>query len=571
MAAISIAQLSHHVTVEDCYIFGSHRALLAANVHFLTVRSSEHSGYPAYEWMRITRFDGDKSTNYWGVGETNMKMGFLTHNGVGLRIENCLVYEMYDAFRPRGGDSEFTSLYRENVMMSSVDEHIEYDTFWHNPLHLRVTKNFFLDALASQALSPVMGGHLTIDHNLLYYSPEKGMETYFFKFDVPPGMRKQGFSPVHNILIAHNTFVNGRGNLIWSGQGKRWGYSKCIFENNLWFSGRRPGNWNVGMKAKPEIKSPWIPTEFNLIAGNSVNKSSLGSAKKTFRPVLKSEPIRSADPKTTGKLITDVTKEDVITIPGITYPMVDFNLLPNSDAVDSGRNETALATEHPTKGDAPDMGALELNQDWAMPMPGPRWAVGELKPWRPPLPASLSPHWLGLHEGATKPEHEAVFPLGEGHRAKPITLHFHAHELLENNQQNWKVINEAVKNDASSYLQATPVKKYNRVKSDIPSDFTVEFEIDEVQSLRIWFRVKSPGGGANSFWIKPDGLEDVSGDWVMINAVPGDWSWISWQGNGATFDAGKVTIDFLAREKGVLLADIVITNEWNGLPAGPWN
>lgn len=570
VAAISIAQLSHHITIEDCYIFGSHRAVHAANVHFLTVRSCEHSGYPAYEWMRLTSYDDDKTTDYWGIGMTNMKMGFLTHNGVGTRVENCLVYEMYDAFRPRGGDSDFPSLYQENVMMSSVDEHIEYDTFWHNPLHLRVTRNFFLDALASQALSPVMGGYLTIDHNLLYTSPEKGLEKYFFKFDVPIGILKQGFSPVHNILIAHNTFVNGRGNLIWAGQGQFWGYTNCKFENNLWYVGNKGGRWELGTIPRHGMDSPWVPSEYNLIAGNEVKFAELGPAKKTNSPVLQSGSIRSPWKKETGPMITDAIHGDVVTVPGKNHPIIDFNLIPGSEAVDAGNTETAAKTQHPTNGSAPDLGALELNQDWDMPMPGPRWAVGDMKPWRPPLPASLDPLWVGLQEGANHPEHPDVFPLGEGNRREPMTLHFRASQLISPEKQNWEVINQSGNND-SGVIKAILDSPAKRIFANTKPDFTIEFELERTEALRFWFKAKAKGGGSNSFWFHPRGMKDTNGNWMMVETEVGDWTWVSWQGNSATFGPGEVKLDFHAREGGLIIEDILVTNEWNGLPDGPWN
>lgn len=250
--------------------------------------------------------------------------------------------------------------------------------------------------------------------------------------------------------------------------------------------------------------------------------------------------------------------------------MVDFNLLPESEAVDAGRKETGIVTQHPTEGTAPDLGALEVNQKWDLPMPGPRWAVGKMKPWRPPLPASLSPHWIGLQEDAKLPEHTSVFPLGKGLRSVPMSLHYRADQVVPSKQVHWKVIQQGGADSKSPCLQAVTDEPFKKITSKTPPDFTVKFELDQPQSLRFWFKVKAKSGGCNSFWIRPRGMKDVQGNWMIVEANPGDWTWVSWQGNGATFGPGPVQVDFHVREVGLLLDDILITNEWDGLPSGPW-
>ena len=62
-----------------------------------------------------------------------------------------------------------------------------------------------------------------------------------------------------------------------------------------------------------------------------------------------------------------------------------FRLRPDSAAIDVGAEGDY---HHVTESAAPDAGALELGEEWVIPRPGPRWAVGDLTPWRPPLPPS---------------------------------------------------------------------------------------------------------------------------------------------------------------------------------------
>jgi len=43
-----------------------------------------------------------------------------------------------------------------------------------------------------------------------------------------------------------------------------------------------------------------------------------------------------------------------------------------------------------------DLGAVTPGTKWEFPRPGPRWAVGESALFRPPLPPSLDPWWVGF-------------------------------------------------------------------------------------------------------------------------------------------------------------------------------
>ncbi len=51
---------------------------------------------------------------------------------------------------------------------------------------------------------------------------------------------------------------------------------------------------------------------------------------------------------------------------------------------------------HTSAGKAPDLGAIELGEEWQFPRPGPRWATGDEITGRPPMPASFRAKWVGL-------------------------------------------------------------------------------------------------------------------------------------------------------------------------------
>jgi hypothetical protein len=78
---------------------------------------------------------------------------------------------------------------------------------------------------------------------------------------------------------------------------------------------------------------------------------------------------------------------------------LDAHLAPDSPAVDGG-----VPTElcpHEARGDAPDLGAIELGTQWDFPRPGPSWADFTNCPWRPPLPPSFDPRLAGF--GKSRP------------------------------------------------------------------------------------------------------------------------------------------------------------------------
>jgi len=75
---------------------------------------------------------------------------------------------------------------------------------------------------------------------------------------------------------------------------------------------------------------------------------------------------------------------------------MDFNLRPDSAAVDAGAAGKDKEYYHQSRGKAPDLGAIELGDTWKFPRPGPRWAKGSEIANRPAIPASLPRKWAGL-------------------------------------------------------------------------------------------------------------------------------------------------------------------------------
>jgi hypothetical protein len=102
------------------------------------------------------------------------------------------------------------------------------------------------------------------------------------------------------------------------------------------------------------------------------------------------------------------------TTPAITQaPIVDFRLETRGVSVDAGNPAPYLDTlyHHTRRGVQPDLGAIEVGQDWTL-SAGPRWAVGAKKPWRPAPPPSLDPSSMGFASPVPEPGFGALSLFG---------------------------------------------------------------------------------------------------------------------------------------------------------------
>jgi len=234
-----------------------------------------------------------------------------------------------------------------NLIQNSGDDSIEFDST--TLMNLRVHHNVILDGLCLLALSPVMGGGLTIDHNILFVSREHGLlYCALLKFGSPWG---SGL-PTRGVRIIHNTMVNTRDALWWCGSDHR--YEDMVFENNLFYVAH-PQDWKL---------PGFVPSRHNLYCG------------------LRLEPSHMPQ---------------VIHFNGLPFASwnpIDFSIRPGGPAVDAGAPSTEYF--HESRGKAPDLGAIELGEAWRFPRPGPRWAKGSEIANRPALPPSLPPKWVGL-------------------------------------------------------------------------------------------------------------------------------------------------------------------------------
>jgi hypothetical protein len=387
---VAVRVTGDNVAVRDCLIEGAFRGIRAGEAANLTVERCEFDCYPVYQWVRWGQSEyPERRNSLWNaVYNSNLCATFLEHSGPGAVVRRNLVYECFDGIQRHCHDRErpvtraLASEFSYNAVMSCGDECIEFDST--GPQNLRVHNNFFMDALALLALSPVQGGALTIDHNIIYASPDYGlMPCTMLKFDCP--WRTAWIdTPTHDCRVVHNTFVNGRSYLYWTGEDHT--FVNNIFENNiLWVRLSFP--WKI-----EQLR----PGPHNLYAGPNVDPAHMPGVIVANEAGFVSEP---ADLSLQAPRLPVVPMTGLVeAAPGAARAdtQIDFRLAPGSPALDAGVAGKGGIYHHRAAGAAPDLGALELGQDWQFPRPGPSWSVGDRLPWRPPLPPSLDPRWVGL-------------------------------------------------------------------------------------------------------------------------------------------------------------------------------
>ena len=354
------------VTVRDCYITGSHlgicqpdsvelpphttpgeRPINRANRtgRGLTVEYCEYSAHPGYLWCRRGFWAGLYGANVAGV--------FMNYGGTRSVVRHNWVYDSaQDHLQPRGNGTtapEDAGEIAYNFLQNCGDDSIEFDSA--TPLNLRVHHNVILDGMCLLALSPVMGGGLTIGHNILYVSRERGPEwCVFFKMGSPWG---NGL-PTRGVRVLHNTMVNMWRWMYWCGEDHR--YEDVLMENNIFYCGESRGSGLKGVTFSPH----------NLYCGPKIETNDIPEMMHDRR-----SPFVSMSP-------------------------MDFSLRPDSAAVDAGASGKDREYFHKPAGKAPDLGAIELGEEWHFPRPGPRWATGGEIAGRPALPASVKAKWVGL-------------------------------------------------------------------------------------------------------------------------------------------------------------------------------
>lgn len=405
--------VSKHIVIRDCYFFGFHKAIVGQNVRVdrpggaveygpshVTVEYCQFSNYPTYDWLHYSMHLEQPAWRamYHSTlgGNAILPGGDVT----AWKIRHCYIHDTYDGIgvattgEKGRDDPTLKHDYAYNLLHRCADDNIEFDAMEY--AGVRAHHNVILEGQCLLGLSPVQRGGVTIEHNIVYASPEYGIPwSVIFKFSTPSGSAwsRGGFHPLSGMTIRNNTLINAKSGVSWGTSGRHGKYFKddntvannIIYARDWGFCSGLP--WHEGLTVEKN----------NLCVGPAIEA---GKRKHSPPGVLwtrNKEPFVKPD-----TYFCDVMPPS---LPGLVgeeeigqekeIARVSFSV---SEEYVRGVIKENGFPEAEYKDVYKSLGAVPPGTKWEFPRPGPRWAVGELALFRPPLPPSLDPWWVGFSD-----------------------------------------------------------------------------------------------------------------------------------------------------------------------------
>jgi hypothetical protein len=412
--------VSKHIVIRDCYFFGFHKAITGQNVRVdrsggaveygpsdVTVEYCQFSNYPTYDWLHNSmhlELPAWRAMYHSTLGGNAILPG---GNVSAWKIRHCYIHDTYDGIGVASTgvkDPKLDHEYAYNLLHRCADDNIEFDSMVY--AGVRVHHNVILEGQCLLGLSPVQKGGVTIEHNIVYSSPGYGIPwSVIFKFSTPSGSAwsKGGFRPLSGITIRNNTLINAKSGVSW-GTSNRYGkYFKddnivagnIIYARDWKFCSGLP--WKEGL----EIKKSNLCVGPLIEAGKDAPPGVLCTRKK--EPFVKADTyFRDVMPPSIPGLVGD---EEI----GPEKEISRMNPSVSEEYVRAVIKDCGFdAAEY--KNVYQNLGAIPPGTKWEFPRPGPRWAVGKSALFRPPLPPSLDPWWVGFADKPSEAKTVKVRP-----------------------------------------------------------------------------------------------------------------------------------------------------------------
>jgi hypothetical protein len=412
--------VSKHIVIRDCYFFGFHKAITGQNVRVdrsggaveygpsdVTVEYCQFSNYPTYDWLHNSmhlELPAWRAMYHSTLGGNAILPG---GNVSAWKIRHCYIHDTYDGIGVASTgvkDPKLDHEYAYNLLHRCADDNIEFDSMVY--AGVRVHHNVILEGQCLLGLSPVQKGGVTIEHNIVYSSPGYGIPwSVIFKFSTPSGSAwsKGGFRPLSGITIRNNTLINAKSGVSW-GTSNRYGkYFKddnivagnIIYARDWKFCSGLP--WKEGL----EIKKSNLCVGPLIEAGKDAPPGVLCTRKK--EPFVKADTyFRDVMPPSIPGLVGD---EEI----GPEKEISRMNPSVSEEYVRAVIKDCGFdAAEY--KNVYKNLGAIPPGTKWEFPRPGPRWAVGKSALFRPPLPPSLDPWWVGFADKPSEAKTVKVRP-----------------------------------------------------------------------------------------------------------------------------------------------------------------
>jgi hypothetical protein len=399
-------EVSKHIVIRDCYFFGSHEAIASRGIRKndqeygpsdVTIEYCEFSNYPTYDWLHYSMVLEQPA---WGALYDSGLGGNAVSPGGNVtawKIRHCYIHDTYDGIGvacTRVKDAALEHEYAYNLLHRCADDNIEFDAIEY--AGVRAHHNVILEGQCLLGLSPVQRGGVTIEHNIVYASPEYGIPwSVIFKFSTPSAnaFHRGGFHPLSGMVIRNNTLINAKSGVSW-GASRRGGKGPYFADdntvaNNIIYA-RDWVSWHgFPYRLGLSIEKNNLCCGPSIVAGSDLPEGILCTRNK--EPFVKKDTyFCDVMPPSLPGLVgeEEIGQEKEI-------PRVNFSV--SEEYVRAAIKESGLP-EAEYKDVYRNLGAIPPGTKWEFPRPGPRWAVGELALFHPPLPPSLDPWWVGFSD-----------------------------------------------------------------------------------------------------------------------------------------------------------------------------
>jgi hypothetical protein len=402
--------VSKHIAIRDCFFFGFHKAIVGQNVRVdrpdgavefgpshVTVEYCQFSNYPTYDWMHYSMVLEQPA---WRALYNSVLGGSAILPGGNVtawKIRHCYIHDTFDGIgvaNTRDKDPALEHEYAYNLLHRCADDNIEFDAIEY--AGVRAHHNVILEGQCLLGLSPVQRGGVTIEHNIVYASPEYGIPwSVIFKFSTPSASAfwRGGFNPLSGITIRNNTLINAKSGVSWGTSGRHGKYFKDdnVVANNIIYA--RDWSFCSGL--------PWHEgltlEKNNLCVGPEIEAGKPKHAPPGVLCSRNKEPFVKQDtsfcdvmaPSLPG-LVPEGEIGEEIEIDRVSFSVSEQYL--QAAIKECGFDAAEYKDVHK------NLGAIPPGTKWEFPRPGPRWAVGKSALFRPPLPPSLDPWWVGFSD-----------------------------------------------------------------------------------------------------------------------------------------------------------------------------
>ena len=398
-----------HIVIRDCHFFGCHRAIVGQNVRVdrpggaveygpshITVEHCEFSNYPTYDWLHysmVLEQPAWRALYHSTLGGNAILPG---GNVTAWKIRHCYIHDTFDGIGVASTGEQGRNRpalrheYAYNLLHRCADDNIEFDSIEY--AGVRAHHNVILEGQCLLGLSPVQRGGVTIEHNIVYASPEYGIPwSVIFKFSTPGGSAwsRGGFHPLSGMIIRNNTLINAKSGVSWGTSTRHGKYFKDdnLVANNIIYA--RDWDFCSGLPWKEglEIQKNNLCVGPLIEAGKHAPPRVLCSRSKG--PLVGRDTyFRDVMPPSLRGLVDEGELGEEIEINRVSFAVSEQYV--RAAAKECGFDAAEYMDVHK------HLGAIPPGTKWEFPRPGPRWAVGELAPPRPPLPPSLDPWWVGF-------------------------------------------------------------------------------------------------------------------------------------------------------------------------------